>query len=255
MTGKEIYRDMTKFWGKLFAINFALGVTTGLTMEFQFGTNWSYYSHYVGDVFGAPLAIEGLMAFFLEFDLRRPDDPRLGQADQGPASGRDLPDRARHQPFGAVDSGRQCLDAESGRLRVLRRDHAHGNDQFLPRSSSTRSRRSSSSIRLPPAMSPPRSSSSAFPPGTSSRGVTSLSPSVPSRWRRRSALPPSLSVIVLGDESGYELGDVQKVKLAAIEAVWETEPRSGPFHHCRSSRRQDHRRRDFAVCDAVGRRV
>ena len=66
MTGKVIYRDMTKFWGKLFGINFALGVTTGLTMEFQFGTNWSYYSHYVGDIFGAPLAIEGLMAFFLE---------------------------------------------------------------------------------------------------------------------------------------------------------------------------------------------
>ena len=64
MSGKEIYRDMTKFWGKLFGINFALGVTTGLTMEFQFGTNWSYYSHYVGDIFGAPLAIEGLMAFF-----------------------------------------------------------------------------------------------------------------------------------------------------------------------------------------------
>ena len=63
MTGREIYRDMTKFWGKLFGINFALGVTTGLTMEFQFGTNWAYYSHYVGDVFGAPLAIEGLMAF------------------------------------------------------------------------------------------------------------------------------------------------------------------------------------------------
>src|SRR2546428_9811046 len=66
MTGKEIYRDMTKFWGKLFGINFVMGVTTGLTLEFQFGTNWAYYSHYVGDIFGAPLAIEGLMAFFLE---------------------------------------------------------------------------------------------------------------------------------------------------------------------------------------------
>jgi len=65
-TEKEVYKDMTKFWGKLFGINFALGVTTGITMEFQFGTNWSYYSHYVGDIFGAPLALEGLMAFFLE---------------------------------------------------------------------------------------------------------------------------------------------------------------------------------------------
>lgn len=69
MTGKQIYKDMTKFWGKLFGINFALGVATGLTMEFQFGTNWSHYSHYVGDIFGAPLAIEGLMAFFLESTL------------------------------------------------------------------------------------------------------------------------------------------------------------------------------------------
>jgi len=57
---------MTKFWGLLFGINFVLGVATGITMEFQFGMNWAYYSHYVGDVFGAPLAIEGLMAFFLE---------------------------------------------------------------------------------------------------------------------------------------------------------------------------------------------
>jgi cytochrome d ubiquinol oxidase subunit I len=66
ITGREIYRRMVHFWAKLFAINFALGVATGLTMEFQFGTNWSTYSHFVGDIFGAPLAIEGLMAFFLE---------------------------------------------------------------------------------------------------------------------------------------------------------------------------------------------
>jgi cytochrome bd ubiquinol oxidase subunit I len=65
MTGKEVYKDMTRFWGKLFGINFALGVTTGITMEFQFGTKWAYYSHYVGDIFGVPLAIEGLIAFFL----------------------------------------------------------------------------------------------------------------------------------------------------------------------------------------------
>lgn len=66
MTGHDIWRQMVKYWGILFGINFVLGVATGLTMEFQFGTNWAYYSHYVGDVFGAPLAIEGLMAFFLE---------------------------------------------------------------------------------------------------------------------------------------------------------------------------------------------
>lgn len=66
MTGRTIWRDMTRFWGTLFGINFAMGVATGIAMEFQFGTNWAYYSHYVGDIFGVPLAIEGLMAFFLE---------------------------------------------------------------------------------------------------------------------------------------------------------------------------------------------
>lgn len=66
LTQKPIWKEMTKFWGVLFGINFAMGVATGVTMEFQFGTNWAYYSQYVGDIFGAPLAIEGLMAFFLE---------------------------------------------------------------------------------------------------------------------------------------------------------------------------------------------
>lgn len=65
-TGREIYRRMTQFWAKLFMINFALGVATGLTMEVQFGTNWSFYSSFVGDAFGTLLAVEGLMAFFME---------------------------------------------------------------------------------------------------------------------------------------------------------------------------------------------
>ena len=65
-TGKEVYKDMTKFWGKLFGINFALGGDGRYYHGVQFGTNWSYYSHYVGDIFGAPLAIEALLAFFLE---------------------------------------------------------------------------------------------------------------------------------------------------------------------------------------------
>ena len=65
-SGREIYKRMTKFWGKLFLINFAIGVVTGIVQEFQFGMNWSDYSRFVGDVFGAPLAIEALLAFFLE---------------------------------------------------------------------------------------------------------------------------------------------------------------------------------------------
>ena len=65
-TGKDVYKRMTKFWGKLFLINFAMGVVTGIVQEFQFGMNWSEYSRFVGDIFGAPLAIEALVAFFLE---------------------------------------------------------------------------------------------------------------------------------------------------------------------------------------------
>jgi cytochrome d ubiquinol oxidase subunit I len=65
-TGDETYKRMTKFWGKLFVINFAMGVVTGIVQEFQFGMNWSEYSRFVGDVFGAPLAIEALLAFFME---------------------------------------------------------------------------------------------------------------------------------------------------------------------------------------------
>ncbi|MBF0509945.1 MAG: cytochrome ubiquinol oxidase subunit I, partial [Deltaproteobacteria bacterium] len=65
-TGDEDYRRMARFWGKLFVINFVVGVVTGLTLEFQFGTNWSRYSAYVGDIFGSLLAIEASVAFFLE---------------------------------------------------------------------------------------------------------------------------------------------------------------------------------------------
>ena len=65
-TGNEKYKKMTKFWGTLFLINFAVGVVTGILQEFQFGMNWSTYSRFVGDVFGPSLAIEGLLAFFME---------------------------------------------------------------------------------------------------------------------------------------------------------------------------------------------
>lgn len=65
-TGDEFWKSTAKFWMRLFGINFAIGVATGLILEFQFGTNWSNYSHFVGDIFGAPLAIEGIFAFFME---------------------------------------------------------------------------------------------------------------------------------------------------------------------------------------------
>ncbi len=65
-TGNETFKRMAQFWGRLFLINFAMGVVTGIVQEFQFGMNWSTYSRFVGEIFGAPLAIEALLAFFLE---------------------------------------------------------------------------------------------------------------------------------------------------------------------------------------------
>ncbi|MDE7129668.1 MAG: cytochrome ubiquinol oxidase subunit I, partial [Alistipes sp.] len=66
ISGDEFWKRTTKFWARIFGINFAIGVATGIILEFEFGTNWSNYSHFVGDIFGAPLAIEGIMAFFME---------------------------------------------------------------------------------------------------------------------------------------------------------------------------------------------
>ncbi len=68
-TGNEEWKRITKFWMTLFGINFAIGVATGIILEFEFGTNWSNYSWFVGDIFGAPLAIEGIMAFFWNLRL------------------------------------------------------------------------------------------------------------------------------------------------------------------------------------------
>ncbi len=131
LSGKQIYKDMTKFWGKLFGINFALGVATGLTMEFQFGTNWSYYSHYVGDIFGAPLAIEGLMAFFLEstfVGLFFFGWDRLGKVQHMAVTPAGC---AGFQPLRAVDPCRQRLDAEPYRIGLQLRNHAYGDGQLL----------------------------------------------------------------------------------------------------------------------------
>lgn len=65
-TGNNNYKLMAKFWGKLFVINYSVGIVTGLVQEFEFGMNWSEYSRFVGDVFGPPLALETLLAFFVE---------------------------------------------------------------------------------------------------------------------------------------------------------------------------------------------
>lgn len=228
MTGKEIYRDMTKFWGKLFGINFAVGVATGLTMEFEFGTNWSYYSHYVGDVFGAPLAIEGLMAFFLEstfVGLFFLGWDRLSKRQHlmvtfMMALGSNLSalwilvaNGWMQNPVGAV------FTPETMRMEM----QSFGEVFFNP----------VAQVKFVHTVAAGYVTASMFVLGISSWYILMGRDLA---FAKRSfavatgfGLASVLSVIVLGDESGYELGDVQKVKLAAIEAEWDTHAPPAPF--------------------------
>lgn len=228
MTGKEIYRDMTKFWGKLFAINFALGVTTGIAMEFQFGTNWSYYSHYVGDIFGAPLAIEGLMAFFLESTL-------VGLF----FFGWDRLSKVQHLTV-------TWLVALASNLSALWILIANGWMQHpIGAEFNFETMRmemvSFSEVVFNPVAQVKFVHTVSAGYVTGAMFVLAISAWYMLKGRdlafaRRSfaiasafGLASVLSVIVLGDESGYELGDVQKVKLAAVEAEWKTHPAPADF--------------------------
>ncbi len=223
MTGKTIYKDMTRFWGKLFGINFALGVTTGITLEFQFGTNWAYYSHYVGDIFGAPLAIEGLMAFFLEstfiglffFGWDRLSRQRHLLVTLLMAIGTNLSalwiliaNGWMQNPVGAefnyVTMRMEMTDfwavvfnpdAQAKFVHTVSAGYVTGAMFVLSISAWYLLRRkdvefAKRSFRIAAAF-----------------GLASIA-----------------SVIVLGDESGYMVGEAQQTKMAAIEAMWETEP-------------------------------
>lgn len=222
MTGRPIWRDITRFWGKLFGINFVLGVATGLTMEFQFGTNWSYYSHYVGDIFGAPLAIEGLMAFFLEatfvglmfFGWEKLS--RLGHlfVTFCVALGTNLSalwiliaNGWMQNPVGSA------FNPQTMRMEVT----SFTDVLFNP----------IAQAKFVHTVSAGYVVASVFVLGVSSwyllRGrfgpVARRSFAVAAAF----GLASSLSVVVLGDESGYALTDNQRMKLAAIEAMWHTE--------------------------------
>jgi cytochrome d ubiquinol oxidase subunit I len=228
MTGKEIYKDMTRFWGKLFGINFALGVTTGLTMEFQFGLNWSFYSHYVGDIFGAPLAIEGLMAFFLESTF-------VGLF----FFGWDKMKKQTHLlvtflvALGANVSALWILVANGWmsypvgaqfNYHTMRMELNSFYDLFF---------NPVAQVKFVHTVGAGYVTATIFVLAVSSfyilRGRDLA-------FARRSfavaagfGLASILSVIVLGDQSGYVTGQVQKVKLAAMEAEWETEPPPAGF--------------------------
>lgn len=229
MTGKQIYKDMVKFWGKLFGINFALGVTTGLTMEFQFGTNWAYYAHYVGDVFGAPLAIEGLMAFFLEstfvglffFGWERLSKVQHLTVTWLMALGTNLSalwiliaNGWMQNPIGAEFS------YETMRMEMV----DFGAVLFNP----------VAQVKFVHTVAAGYVTGAMFVLSISAWyllkgrdiGFAKRSFAVAAGFGMASIL----SVILLGDESGYEAGDVQKMKLAAIEAEWETHPPPAGFN-------------------------
>ena len=115
-TGDPEQRRLTRFFGTLLLINVAIGVVTGLVQEFEFGMNWSAYSRFVGEVFGAPLAMEGLAAFFLESTFLGLMDLRLGPAAQARSPGVHLAGGGGHHAIGGVHHGRQLMDAAPGRL-------------------------------------------------------------------------------------------------------------------------------------------
>ena len=228
MTGKEIYKQMTKFWGKLFGINFAIGVATGLTMEFQFGMNWAYYSHYVGDIFGAPLAIEGLMAFFLEstfvglffFGWDKMSKVKHLAATWLVALGSNLSalwiliaNGWMQNPIGSE------FNVESMRMEMTN----FADVIFNP----------VAQVKFVHTVSAGYVTGAMFVLAISSYYM--LKRKEIAFARRSFAIAASfglasvLSVIVLGDESGYEVGDVQKVKLAAVEAEYDTHSAPAPF--------------------------
>ena len=228
MTGKEIYQDMTKFWGKLFGINFALGVTTGITMEFQFGTNWAYYSHYVGDIFGAPLAIEGLMAFFLEstfvglffFGWNRLSKQAHLLTTFLVALGSNL---SALWILVANAWMQNPVGAEFNPVTMRMELTSFAELFFNP----------VAQVKFVHTVAAGYVTASMFVLGVSS---LYLLKGRDMAFARRSfavavgfGLASVCSVIVLGDESGYEVGQVQKVKLATMEAAWETEPPPASF--------------------------
>ena len=228
MTGREIWRRMTKFWGTLFGINFAMGVATGITMEFQFGMNWAYYSHYVGDVFGAPLAIEGLMAFFLEATF-------IGLF----FFGWDKLSRGAHLTVTWL----VALGSNLSALWILIANgwmqHPVG-AQFNPDTMRMEVTDFEAVIFNPVAQAKFVHTVSAgyvtgfvFVLAISAlyllRGhhmaIAKRSMTVAASF----GLASALSVVVLGDESGYTAGENQKMKIAAIEAMWNTVPAPAPF--------------------------
>ena len=117
-TGRAVFRDLYQFWLKVFAVNFGMGVVSGLVMSYQFGTNWSYFSDFAGSVTGPLLAYEVLTAFFLEAGFLGVMLFGVEPRGAGTALLRDADGRGRHAHLGDVDPRVEQLDAHAGRVRV-----------------------------------------------------------------------------------------------------------------------------------------
>jgi cytochrome d ubiquinol oxidase subunit I len=221
MTGKEIWKRMTRFWGVLFGINFAMGVATGITMEFQFGTNWAYYSHYVGDIFGAPLALEGLMAFFLESTF-------VGLF----FFGWERLSKVAH----LIVTGLVALGSSLSALWILIANAWMQNPTGAEFNYQTMRMEL---VSFGDVIFNPVAQAKFVHTVAAGYVVGSVFVLAISAWyllngrnaeiARRSmavaasfGLACSLSVVVLGDQSGYEASENQKMKIAAIEAEWDT---------------------------------
>ena len=228
MTGREIWKRMTQFWGVLFGINFAMGVATGITMEFQFGTNWAYYSHYVGDIFGAPLAIEGLMAFFLEstfvglffFGWNRLSKLAHLIVTFLTAIGSNfsalwilVANAWMQNPVGA-----------SFHFDTMRMELGSFYEVFFNPVAQSKFVHTVAAAYVVGAVFVLALSAWWLARGRN-RDFARRSMAVAASF----GLASSLSVVVLGDESGYTATEHQKMKIAAIEAEWETEPAPASF--------------------------
>jgi len=228
MSGKEIYRDMVKFWGKLFGINFALGVTTGITMEFQFGTNWAYYSHYVGDIFGAPLAIEGLMAFFLESTF-------IGLF----FFGWDRLSKRGHlvitylTAIGSNLSAVWILIANGWMQNPVGSEFSYVTMRMEMTSFADLLFNPAAQAKFVHTVSAGYVTGSLFMLGISAwyllKGVHVEFAQRSFRIAAAFGLASACSVIILGDESGYAVTEHQKTKLAALEGMWKTEAAPASF--------------------------
>ncbi len=223
MTGNVVWKDMTRFWGKLFGINFALGVTTGITMEFQFGTNWAYYSHYVGDIFGAPLAIEGLMAFFLESTM-------IGLF----FFGWDRLSKRQHllvtllMAVGTNLSALWILIANGWMQNPVGSEFSYLTMRMEMTDFWAVLFNPDAQAKFVHTVSAGYTTGAMFVLSISSwyllkgRNIEFAKRSF--RVAAAFGLASVCSVIVLGDESGYTVGEAQQTKLAAMEAMWETKP-------------------------------